>query len=324
MSRFTDRVFRDLCKAQGADVLVSEFVQADSLLHNDRRAWESVDFTSTQRPMGAQIFGSTPESMGRAACLLADRLAPDFIDLNFGCPAERVVDQQAGSSLLREPARIGQIVAAVVRAVPDLPVTAKIRIGWDATRIVAPEVGRIVEDAGAQALAIHGRTKVQRYAGEADWNVIEATAANLRIPVIGNGNVTRRTDVVRLRDHSAVAGLMIGRAALGHPWIFRELKALLRGEPMPAPPTAAERWHVLLDYTAGYAEFTCRGSSAENLRGLRAKIKSFTKGLPGGASLRERIDTIHTLEELRALRDDYLAGVFEPAAVLQESSASGV
>ncbi|MGF1484706.1 MAG: tRNA dihydrouridine synthase [Opitutales bacterium] len=321
MARFTDRVFRDLCKRQGADVLVSEFVQSDSLLHHDRRAWESVDFTSEQRPMGAQIFGSTPESMGRAARLLVDRLQPDFIDLNFGCPADRVVDKLAGSSLLKDPPRIGAIVAAVVRAVPETPVTAKIRIGWDAHQIVAREVGRIVEDAGAQALAIHGRTKVQGYAGEPDWESIEATAADLSIPVIGNGNVTGCTDVVALRDHSSVSGLMVGRAALGYPWIFRELKALLRGEPLPPPPTPEERWQVLLDYTHGYVAFTCRGASTENLRGIRAKIKSFTKGLPGSAPVRERIDELNTLDELKNLAEAYLSGAYTPEPTL--ISASG-
>ncbi|MFP4204444.1 MAG: tRNA-dihydrouridine synthase, partial [Opitutales bacterium] len=142
MARFTDVVFRQFCKEQGADVMVTEFVQADALIRDEPRLWETVDFTPEQRPMGIQIFGSIPETMGQAARMLADRLAPDFIDLNFGCPAERVVCTDAGSSMLRNPRKIGAVTAAVVRAVPGTPVTVKIRTGWDAGHIVAREVGR--------------------------------------------------------------------------------------------------------------------------------------------------------------------------------------
>ena len=197
MARYTDIVFRQFCKEQGADVMLTEFVQADALVRGDPRVWETVDFTESQRPMGIQIFGSNPASMGEAAKLLADRMRPDFIDINFGCPADRVICMDAGSSMLRNPTKLGAVTAAVVQAVPNTPVTVKIRIGWDDDSIVAGEVGHIAQEAGARAVAIHGRTKMQAYRGEANWDVIAETAAALDIPVIGNGNIRSAEDVVR-------------------------------------------------------------------------------------------------------------------------------
>ncbi|NQY32303.1 MAG: tRNA-dihydrouridine synthase family protein, partial [Coraliomargarita sp.] len=140
MARFTDIVFRQFCKEQGADVMVTEFVQADALIRGDDRLWETVDFTESQRPMGIQIFGSNPDSMAEAARVLVDRMQPDFIDINFGCPAERVICMDAGSSMLRNPAKLGKVTGAVIRAVPETPVTVKIRTGWDDATIVAKEV----------------------------------------------------------------------------------------------------------------------------------------------------------------------------------------
>ena len=168
MARFTDVVFRQLCKEQGADVMVTEFVQADAIIRGDDRLWETVDFTEAQRPMGIQIFGSNPGSMGQAARLLTDRMQPDFIDINFGCPAERVICMDAGSSMLRNLPKLAKVTAAVVQAVPETPVTVKIRTGWDERSIVAKEVGHIAESEGAQVLTIHGRTKEQGYRGEAN------------------------------------------------------------------------------------------------------------------------------------------------------------
>ena len=200
MARYTDIIFRQFCKEQGADVMVTEFVQADALVRGDPRLWETVDFTEEQRPMGIQIFGSNPDSMGEAAKMLADRMQPDFIDINFGCPADRVICMDAGSSMLRNPAKLGKVTGTVVRAVPHTPVTIKIRIGWDDETIVAEEVGHIAQEEGARALAIHGRTKMQAYRGEANWDVIAQTAAALDIPVIGNGNIRDAQDVARIRE----------------------------------------------------------------------------------------------------------------------------
>lgn len=312
MARFTDIVFREFCKAQGADVMVTEFVQADALNRDDPKLWETVDFTEAQRPMGVQIFGSKPETMGQAARLLTDRLCPDFIDINFGCPADRVVCMDAGSSMLRNPTKLGKVVAAVVRAVPEIPVTAKIRTGWDESNIVAHEVGHIVESEGAQALTIHGRTKAQGYQGDANWAVIAEVAASLRIPVIGNGNIVRAEDVVRIRETTRCAGLMIGRAALGYPWIFRDIKhALAHGE-VPPPPSIEERWATLIDYTRKIMARPFREQRHSDLRWMRPKFIALTKGIPGSRRIRGALTEVVQIEDLERVArlhiEQYAAG----------------
>lgn len=307
MARFTDIVFRDFCKRQGADVMVTEFVQADALNREDPKLWETVDFTEEQRPMGVQIFGSNPLTMGQAARLLVDRLRPDFIDINFGCPADRVVCMDAGSSMLRNPARLGAIVRAVVQAVPETPVTAKIRIGWDASSIVAGEVGHIVENEGAQALAIHGRTKEQGYSGEANWPVIAEVAQALRIPVIGNGNISSAEDVIRIRQSTLCAGLMIGRAALGYPWIFRDIKHALKHGKAPAPPDIKERWQTIIDYTRQIMARPFREQRHADLRWMRPKLIALTKGIPGSRRIRGDLTQVVQIEDLERIAQYHIS-----------------
>ncbi|HVU38551.1 MAG TPA: tRNA-dihydrouridine synthase family protein, partial [Opitutales bacterium] len=248
MAGFTDSPFRRRCKEQGADVMVTEFANAEGLVRGTPMAWSDLHFTAEERPLGVQIFGGDPALMAEAARRVVAQLRPDFMDLNFGCPADKITCRNAGSSLLRDLPLLEKIAAAVVNAVP-LPVTAKIRLGWDENSIVAPEAARRLEGVGIRALAIHGRTKEQGYRGGADWRVITEVAAAVTIPVIGNGSVDTPAMAARLRKETALAGLMIGRAALGYPWIFRELRAGLEGRPPPPPPSLAERWGLLLRYT---------------------------------------------------------------------------
>jgi len=301
MAGFTDLPFRALCKRHGADVMVTEFVMANAVLQagDDKPLWQIVDFTEEQRPMGVQIFGPDPEYMARAARKIAERLQPDFIDINYGCPAPRIVGQCAGSSLLRDLPRLADIARAVVRAVPETPVTAKIRIGWDAAGIVALDAGRALEEAGVRALAIHGRTKEQGYGGDADWDVIAQVAAALTIPVIGNGAVGGGYDAPAMRARG-VAGLMVGRPALGNPWIFAQLKAQLRGEPIPKP-TVAERWETLLEYARALAQQRAQWKRWDDVRWMRPRLKAFTSGIPGGRKLRAAFDQVRTIEELEVL-----------------------
>lgn len=230
MSGFTDIAFRALCKEQGADALVSEFVQSEPLIRARERAWRDVDFTPAQRPMGIQIFGAVPASMAAAAKLLEERLHPDFIDLNFGCPARKVVEQNAGSGLLRDLPLMEKIARAVVEAVPATPVTAKIRLGWDSASLVHVEAARRLEDAGIRAIAVHGRTRAQGYSGEADWEKIAEVVRAAGVPVIGNGDVRDAATAVRRVRESGVRGLMIGRGALGNPWIFSQIKNALAAD----------------------------------------------------------------------------------------------
>ncbi|MEM9226405.1 MAG: tRNA dihydrouridine synthase DusB [Verrucomicrobiota bacterium] len=299
MARYTDFGFRQLCKEQGADVMVTEFVQADGLIRGGAHAWRAVDFSEEQRPMGVQIFGSTPATMAEAARRIRDRHRPDFIDINYGCPAHRVTDQNAGSSLLRNPCQLGAVAEAVVKAVPELPVTAKIRIGWDEKSIVALEVGNILQGVGIRALAVHGRTKSQGYSGQADWDVIDAVARALDIPVVGNGDVSDWQFVDRVRRESAVSGLMIGRAALGYPWIFKEIKQTLATGQAPEPPSVEERWATVFRFLDLLLQGPYKDKPADDISWMRAKVKALTKGMAGSAKLRPQIDRVNSIDELR-------------------------
>lgn len=305
MARFTDVVFRQLCKEQGADVMVTEFVQADAIIRGDDRLWETVDFTEAQRPMGIQIFGSNPASMGQAARLLTDRMQPDFIDINFGCPAERVICMDAGSSMLRNLPKLAKVTAAVVQAVPETPVTVKIRTGWDERSIVAKEVGHIAESEGAQVLTIHGRTKEQGYRGEANWPVIAEVAEQLSIPVIGNGNISNAADVLHLRAHTPCAGLMIGRAALGYPWIFRDIKHTLEHGSVPSPPSVAERWETIIEYARNIMNRPFREQKHSDLRWMRPKFIALTKGMLGSRKIRTALGTVIQLPDLERVAAEH-------------------
>ncbi len=301
MARYTDTVYRQLCKRHGADVMVTEFVMADSLLYGGADAWRTVDFTDGQRPMGVQIFGSSAERMAKAARLIEERMRPDFIDINCGCPADRVTDQNAGSSLLRDPAQLARIAETVIQAIPATPVTVKIRLGWDAQSIVALEVGRRLQDVGIQALTVHGRTKEQGYSGEACWQSINEVAAALEIPVVGNGDIRCCEDVKRIRETSPVAGVMIGRGALGYPWIFGEIKHYLRHGTIPPPPPASIRWQTMLDYARLLLEGPFQHKSPDDIRWMRPRLKALTKDMKGGKKLRLAIDTLSSLSGLETL-----------------------
>lgn len=307
MARFTDIVFRQFCKEQGADVMVTEFVQADAIIRGDERLWETVDFTEQQRPMGIQIFGSNPSSMGEAARMLVDRMQPDFIDINFGCPAERVICMDAGSSMLRNLPKLAKVTSTVINAVPETPVTVKIRTGWDDDSIVAKEVGHIAESEGAQALAIHGRTKVQGYRGEANWPIIAEVAEELTIPVIGNGNIRSAQDVIQIRKQTKCAGLMIGRAAIGYPWIFRDIKQYLAHGKVPQPPDIAERWKTIIDYTRGIMSRPFREQNHSDLRWMRPKFIALTKGMPGSRKVRTGLGTVVQIEDLERVAAEHIA-----------------
>ena len=306
MARVTDIVFRQFCKEQGADVMVTEFVQADALTREDPKLWETVDFTETQRPMGVQIFGSNPASMAAAAQLLEERLQPDFIDINFGCPADRVICMDAGSSLLRNPIMIGKITAALKKAVPRTPITVKIRTGWDDNNIVAAEVGRIVENEGAQVLTIHGRTKMQGYSGEANWSIIADVASKLSIPVIGNGNISCAQDVIRIREQTKCAGLMIGRAALGYPWIFREIKHYLEHGCVTDPPSLEERWKTIIEYTRRIMARPFRDERHNDLRWMRPKFIALTKGMEGSRKIRGSLGKVNQIVDLERVAEEHL------------------
>ncbi len=197
MAGVSDKIFRQLCKERGADVLVTEFVSAEGVFRRNERTREYLDFDECERPLGVQLFGGNAEHMAEAARQVIDWVQPDFIDLNFGCPVNKVVSKNGGSALLKDCPALAAVAGAVVRAVAPLPVTAKIRIGWDDASINAPAVAHILEDLGIAAIAVHGRTRAQGYSGAADWRVIGEVVAAVRVPVIGNGDITNAADVAQ-------------------------------------------------------------------------------------------------------------------------------
>ena len=310
MAGFTDIAFRHLCKRFGADVMVSEFVMCEALLREVPNVWETIEFTADQRPMGVQIFGADPERMAEAARRIEDRLRPDFIDLNFGCPSEKVTRAAAGCSLLRDLPALGAIAGTVRRALPGTPVTAKIRIGWDAESIVAREAARILEAEGIEALAVHGRTRAQGYKGDADMAVIEAVAAERRFPVIANGSVEDWERIRRLSSETACAGAMIGRAALGNPWIFGRMKTFLATGTVPPAPSLPERIEALSFLADELLASPVGRSRGENVAWMCPKLKALLKDLPHGRRARAAIDRAATPGELK----EVLAGLAGGAA----------
>src|SRR5246127_1832447 len=208
MAGVTDKVFRQICKDYGADVLVTEFVSAEGIFRRNERTREYLDFDKIERPVGVQLFGADAAHMAEAAQQVIDWVQPNFIDLNFGCPVNKVVAKNGGSALLKDCPTLTSVAGAVVQAVAPVPVTAKIRIGWDADSINAVRVANILVNQGIAAVAVHGRTRAQGYSGEADWNVIGAVAAAVSVPVIGNGDISSPQDVAKRRNETQIAGAM--------------------------------------------------------------------------------------------------------------------
>lgn len=309
MARHTDVAFRALCKEQGADVMVTEFVQSEGLLRANAKSWEMVDFTESQRPMGVQIFGATPASMARAARMVCDRVRPDFLDLNFGCPAHKVIEQNAGSGLLRCTPLLFDVVKAVKDAIPETPLTAKMRLGWDEGSIVAVEVAGRLQSLGVEALAVHGRTREQGYSGEAHWGWIAKVAAAVEIPVVGNGDIRDGAGAVERLRTSGVSGLMIGRATLAQPWIFREVRAALEGQALPPSASAQQRWDTLVRLAELTLETHASRLGARDIRWMLAKLHPLTHGLPSCRQVRDQLRHCRTLDDLKSLREQHLVSL---------------
>ena len=312
MAGVSDLIFRQLCKERGADVLVTEFVSAEGVFRRNERTRGYLEFDAAiERPIGVQLFGGNAEHMAEAARQVVDWVQPDFIDLNFGCPVNKVVAKNGGSALLKDCGTLGKVVDAVVKAVAPLPVTAKIRIGWDDATINAVEVARQVESLGVAALAVHGRTRAQGYSGAADWEVIAAVAEAVAIPVIGNGDLFSASDVARRKRETGIAGAMIGRAAMSSPWIFTQTKHFLATGKLLPSPEPAEKW-ALIQRHCQLAVAECGGEDVA-IRSMRGRLMAYTKGMPAGKTLREKFQHVRSLGEIAEIARVHLATCLEAA-----------
>jgi len=302
MAGVSDKIFRQLCKEHGADILTTEFVSAEGIFRRNQRTREYLDFDEIERPIGVQLFGADPEHMAEAARQVIDWVAPDFIDLNFGCPVNKVVAKNGGSALLKDCPTLASVAAAVVRAVAPMPVTAKIRIGWDADSINAPRVARILLDAGIVAITVHGRTRAQGYAGVADWDTIAKVAAAVPIPVIGNGDLASAADVAKRCHETGIAGAMIGRAAMSAPWIFSQTKHYLVTGEIPDAPELPERWNLILRHCQ--LAVRQRGAEESAMRSMRARLMAYSRAMPDAKRLREKFSYVSTLAEVETIAEE--------------------
>jgi tRNA-dihydrouridine synthase B len=283
----TDAPFRRLCRAQGAAMVYSEMVSAKGLWYGDKKTEQLLRVYEDEKPVAFQIFGKEPEIMAFAAKSLDGR-ENALLDINMGCPVPKIVKNGEGAALLRDPDLAGRLVEAVVSGTRK-PVTAKLRIGWDAASVNAAETAKILEAAGAAAVAVHGRTREQYYGGKADWRAIRLVKEAVGIPVIGNGDVRSGADALRMLAETGCDFVMIARGALGNPWIFREARALYRGEPAPAPPDIDERIAMILRHLELLVAE--KGERVAVLE-MRKHAAWYLKGVKGSSSLRGNLNAV--------------------------------
>jgi tRNA-dihydrouridine synthase B len=311
MAGVSEAPFRQLCRRFGADVVVSGFISAVGIALGIDRVLRDLRFEPCERPIGIQVYGADPDVMARAAGLVTDLVAPDFLDINFGCPVKKVVKNNGGSGCLKDIELVCRIIRAV-RGATHLPVTVKIRSGWDETMRDPVSIARRCQDAGAQALTLHPRTRAQMYAGAADWDEIARVVDALEIPVIGNGDVQSAADAVAMRRHTGCAGVMIARGAFGNPWIFAQARDLLAGRPQRTPPTAEERFATALEHAR--LALRLQGDRRNTVIEFRKHLGWYSRGLPGAAELRQRLLQVESMTEAEAIFTEYLGRVVEAAA----------
>jgi tRNA-dihydrouridine synthase B len=335
MAGMTDTAFRRLVKRRGGcGLVVTEMVSSEGMVRGIDRTLEYAEYTEEERPVSIQIFGGDPEKMA-AAAQIVEGMGADVVDVNMGCPVPKIAKHNAGCSLMREPEHAASVVRAMTRAV-KIPVTVKMRAGWDANEINAPDLAKRIEDAGAAAVAVHGRTAAQSYSGHSDWDLIARVAAGLSIPVFGSGDCVEPAQMVE-RLRSGVAGVLVGRGALRNPWIFEQAADLAAGR-KPREITLEERGRFLLDYIEmlqkervhepkGFRHVAPGADQVENeskgparghdrwvINKLRALNSWYTKGIEGGSHLRVAVNSAQSITELRAVIEDFFFVPIESAA----------
>ena len=303
MAGVSESPFRRLCRRFGADVVVTEFLSAEGIRRENPATIEKLRFGADERPIGVQIFGADATAMGDAAAFVTDVFRPEFIDINFGCPVKKVVRRKGGSGCLRDLGLVQDVIRSVIRST-HLPVTCKIRSGWNEEMRDPVTIARRCEDAGARVLTLHPRTRTQMYSGSARWEEIGAVVDALSIPVLGNGDIKTAEDAVRMHRETGCAGIMIARGSFGQPWVFDQTRDLLSGKPRRPDPSVEERFRVALEHArmAEQYEPDPRGAAIE----FRKHLGWYVKGLPGSADLRKKLHAVCSLGEVEGIFDEYL------------------
>lgn len=296
MAGIADRAFRELCINYGAGYTVSEMVSSKGLTMGDKKSGELLTLGEIENPAGVQIFGDNPEIMAQAAKMCI-KYHPNIIDINMGCPAPKIAMNGGGASLMKNPLLAGEIIEAVSKAV-DIPVTVKIRKGWDDENITAVELAKIAEKNGAAAITVHGRTRMQMYSGKVDYNIIAKVKKAVDIPVIANGDIVDEQSAAIMFEKTNCDAIMIGRGALGNPWIFRRINAYLNECRVLPDVSINEKMVVMLKHIQKIIEYKGEYTA---MREARHHAAYYTKGIRGGAALRKEISTFEHFEQLEEL-----------------------
>ena len=307
MEDVSDPPFRAVCKANGADLMYTEFISSEGLIRDAIKSRQKLDIFDTERPVGIQIFGGDEEAMALSAKIV-EAVNPDLLDINFGCPVKKVVTKGAGAAVLKDIDLMVRLTKAVVRST-SLPVTVKTRLGWDDGSINIEEVAERLQDVGVKALAIHGRTRCQLYKGSADWTPIARVKNNprIQIPIFGNGDIDSPEKALEYKNRFGVDGIMIGRAAIGYPWIFNEIKHFLKTGGYLAPPGIEERVGVIRQHLHRAVEW--KGLKA-GVNEMRRHYTNYLRGLPNIREYRLKLVTISELEQIDAVLDE-IGGAYQ-------------
>lgn len=301
MAGVTDLPFRLLCKRQGAGLLCMEMVSAKAIYYNNKNTEALMEINEEERPVSLQLFGSDPYIMSEIAKRIEERPF-SILDINMGCPVPKVVNNNEGSALMKNPKLVREIVTQTVKAIKK-PVTVKIRKGFDDNNINAVEISRIIEDSGAAAIAVHGRTRAQYYSGQADWDIIRKVKESVSIPVIGNGDVDSPESAKRLLNETGCDGIMIGRGVRGNPWLFSQINEYFTTGTYSAKPTITEIKNMIIEHAKLQVKY--KGEYI-GIREMRKHTAWYTAGCPHCAKLRSRVNEVENLESLVSLLDEYL------------------